>query len=636
MGIDGFLRQLNDAVDKTHVQRFTGQTLVVDALSWLYKACYGCALELSIGQETDQYVQCMLRKVNMIRSYGVAQVVLVFDGQRLPLKSLTQEKRQKHKEENRRRALQAMAVSKQLQGADRQDEVNKAYQLFQRSVSITPRIISTVINALREAGIPFVVAPFEADAQMVWMCKEGLAAGIVTEDSDVVVYCLTANVSCPVLVKLEDNGTAQAVSRSILHKNSAKTASNALLRKIHYLTSGEKEATRMFVQACVLAGCDFIDSLPNMGFATAVKHIFNFRGAPAHLRVQRLVSKLSSSGTKVPSNFMQEFFKAETIFFHHIIFNPQKRSCELLVDEKHINCFPDVLQRAKESLGITSTDEVGLTSNTQQEDLHAVATATKSFLGEVLSREIIEKIYKGEVCARTLCLLSDSPTSSQKQESFTGSQSGQSLTAFRETRSEFNDHARKISQGFSTIVRQREVKQLSPIATARQSEIKKCSQANKRAESLQTLMSVYKTASVVTTTATNEAVKQSTLTVRTRETDSKHFNGGKNNSKADVLGASASILSSTVSEVKASKVTAMKDLIAKHSPSVQAAKSRNVQKKSLKKVMSQNAPESRKRSQPGTKSENSSAACKKARTLEQKSMPDGSRTTLLDFFQQQQ
>ena len=45
--------------------------------------------------------------------------------------------------------------------------------------------------------------------QMVWMCKEGLAAGIVTEDSDVVVYCLTAHVSCPVLVKLEDNGSAQ-------------------------------------------------------------------------------------------------------------------------------------------------------------------------------------------------------------------------------------------------------------------------------------------------------------------------------------------------------------------------------------------------------------------------------------------
>ncbi|GMF16047.1 unnamed protein product [Phytophthora lilii] len=98
----------------------------------------------------------MLRKVDMMRGCGVAKVVLVFDGQRLPLKvrarrqllgdgedsldlfaalnlqSLAQEKRKSYKEDNRKRALQAMAASKRLQGTDRQDEVNKAYQFFQR------------------------------------------------------------------------------------------------------------------------------------------------------------------------------------------------------------------------------------------------------------------------------------------------------------------------------------------------------------------------------------------------------------------------------------------------------------------------------------------------------------------------
>ncbi|KUF91142.1 hypothetical protein AM588_10005099 [Phytophthora nicotianae] len=74
MGVDGFLRQLSDAVDRTHLQQFAGQTLVVDALSWLHKA------------DTDKYVQYMLRKVDMMRNCGVAKVILVFDGQRLPLK----------------------------------------------------------------------------------------------------------------------------------------------------------------------------------------------------------------------------------------------------------------------------------------------------------------------------------------------------------------------------------------------------------------------------------------------------------------------------------------------------------------------------------------------------------------------
>ncbi|KAL8004643.1 putative XPG/Rad2 endonuclease, PIN-like domain superfamily, 5'-3' exonuclease domain superfamily [Plasmopara halstedii] len=404
MGINSFLRQLNDAVDRTHLKEFAGQTLLVDALSWLHKACYGCAYELSIGRDTDKYIQYMLRKVDMLRSYGVAEVILVFDGQRLPLKSSTQEKRQTYKEENRKRALQAMADSKRLQGSEREDELHKAYQLFQRSVNISPAIIFNVMNALRAAQIPFVVAPFEADAQMAWMCKEKLAAGIVTEDSDVVVYCLTANVCSPVLVKLEENGYVQAVSRLILHKNSAKASSNALMRKIHYLTSGEKEATRMFVQVCVLAGCDFLDSLPNIGFATAVKHIYNFRGAPASLRVHRLVSKLSSSGTKIPTGFMQQFLNAEAIFYHHIVFNSTARSCDFLVNMGHENCFPDILQRAKESLCIAS-QERALPLVAEPDNLHSVVNSTKSFLGQIRSREVVEQIYKGEVCARTLCSL---------------------------------------------------------------------------------------------------------------------------------------------------------------------------------------------------------------------------------------
>ncbi|CAH0473773.1 unnamed protein product [Peronospora belbahrii] len=632
MGIDGFLRQLSDVVDKTHLEQFTGQILVVDALSWLYKACYGCAFELSTGKDTDKYVHYMLRKVDMMYSCGVAKIILVFDGQRLPLKSSTQEKRQKYKEEHRNRALEAMTVSKQLHGSDRQDEVNKAFQLFQRSVSITPQIISTVMNALRAKGIPFVVAPFEADAQMVWMCKEGLAAGIVTEDSDVVVYCLTANVSCPVLVKLEDNGSAQAVSRSILYKNSAKYPSNALLRKIHFLTSGEKEATRTFVQACVLAGCDFIDSLPNVGFATAVKRIFNFRGAPSHLRVQRLVSKLSSSGTKVPSGFMQEFYKAETIFFHHIIFNPKKRSCELLIDEKHINCFPDILQRAKESLGITSQD---LISDAQEDGLHALATATKSFLGGVLSREIVEKIYKGEVCARTLCINFDSPkTSLQQQECFDGSQSSaKALSASRELLGKCNGYSQKTDQGFSTVITRREVRQLSPIATAQQNESRKRSQANERAVSIRGLMSIYKTATVVTTPARYETSKGVRSTTQTLQTGPKHFNNGSNHSSTDASVPSTSILSTTVSEVKSSTVTSMsvKDLIAKHSQSIQEAKSPDDQE-IFTKVASQSAPESRKRSQTATKPVASIG--KKGRTFTDKPIPNGSCKTLFDFFQQ--
>ncbi|KAI9908765.1 hypothetical protein PsorP6_016669 [Peronosclerospora sorghi] len=611
MGVDGLLRQLGDAVEMTHLLQFAGQTLVVDALSWLHKACYGCAFELSTGMKTDKYVHYMLRKVDLLRSCNVSNVILVFDGQRLPLKSLTQEKRQRYKEENRKRALEAMAASKSLQGSDRQEEVNKAYQLFQR---------------------------------MVWMCKEGMAAGIVTEDSDVLVYCLTANVTCSVLVKLEDNGSTQVVSRSILHKNSAKTScmlilldllyvflisvdmllfpANALMKKIHFFMSGEKEATRMFVQVCVLAGCDFIDSLPNVGFATAVKHIFQFRGAPSHLRVQRLVAKLSTSGTKVPSDFVHEFHRAETIFFHHIIFNPKKRCCEFLVDEKHINCFPDVLLRAKESLGIVPLEEGNLTTTVQHEDVHA--STTKSFLGEIRSREVVEQIYWGKMCARTYRNLSQYP---REQQSFVQAEAEPLLSRYPEP-SGGSDNA--------AIVTQRKTLQLSPTMIAQKIENKKLWQANERVTSIQGLRSVYKIKTATETSATNEAQNWSISTPRTRVERHKFSNDGTKLMEPNSSGGSSASINILSTKVKSSKVIkmSMKELIANHSPSIDAAKHSDVDELPLK-VGSQSVPGLRKRARPAAKPITSSPSGKKPRALMPKTISSSGIKTLFDFFQRQ-
>ncbi|EGZ27261.1 hypothetical protein PHYSODRAFT_353392 [Phytophthora sojae] len=392
----------------------------------------------------------------------------------------------------------------------------------------------------------------------------------------------------------------------------------------------------MFVQVCVLAGCDFIDSLPNVGFATAVKHIFNFRGAPAHLRVQRLVSKLSSSGTKIPSDFMQQFLKAETIFFHHIVFNPKKRSCEFLISEKHNNSFPDILERAKESLGIASPgdkDEVDLTSIAQQQDLHAAATSTKSFLGQIRSREVVEQIYQGEVCPRTLRNLSKSPTSSQTVQYSGGYRSSQRVVNHAAELPTLdgdggrNGDSDEDQQGLSPTATRQAVKKSAPVMTAQQLENKKRAQAQERESSIQNLVNIYRKNAPPTAPSTNGEQRWMTLATRTRAAE------GTAPSSADASSSSAHILSSTTTAVKVSKVTAtsMKDLVMKHSQSVQASKSPEVQAAPTKTVP-QSAPESRKRSRPAAKPAANSA--RKARTLTSKSGPSSGRKTLLDFFKQ--
>ncbi|GMF16049.1 unnamed protein product [Phytophthora lilii] len=344
---------------------------------------------------------------------------------------------------------------------------------------------------------------------------------------------------------------------------------------------------------------------------------------------------------------MEHFLKAETIFFHHLIFNPKKRSCEFLINERHENCFPDILQRAKESLGIASPEvNVDLTSTAQQEDLHVVATSTKSFLGQVRSREIVEQIYKGEVCPRTLRNFSESPASSQSQPYSNGLQSGRRpdnvsnrMAELNGDHDDFGAHEGESNQDNPTKSTRREVYKPSPAMIAQQIENRKRSQAHERETSLHNLMNIYKATTVPReTAATTTTETQEWLTSKTRLADQKHSSAdaiGKAGSTAPSNPVSAArLVSSNTVIVKTSKVTttSMKDLIAKHSQSDPATTSPEV-KASIFKVVPQSATESRKRPRPAAKQPAANSA-RKSRTLSSKTVASSGKKTLLDFFKQ--
>ncbi len=43
-------------------------------------------------------------------------------------------------------------------------------------------------QALRAEGVEYIVAPYEADAQLYFLEREGYVDGIITEDSDLLVF----------------------------------------------------------------------------------------------------------------------------------------------------------------------------------------------------------------------------------------------------------------------------------------------------------------------------------------------------------------------------------------------------------------------------------------------------------------
>lgn len=59
----------------------------------------------------------------------------------------------------------------------------------------------------RIPGVRYVVAPYEADAQLGFLARNGHVDAVITEDSDVLLFGCTR-----VLFKLERDGTGQEVN----------------------------------------------------------------------------------------------------------------------------------------------------------------------------------------------------------------------------------------------------------------------------------------------------------------------------------------------------------------------------------------------------------------------------------------
>lgn len=96
----------------------------------------------------------------------------------------------------------------------------------------------------------YVVAPYEADPQIAYLEKEHHVDGVLTEDSDLLVFgCQT------VLFKLDQDGWCMEVARSRL----------GACKEFNFAGWTDKE----FRQMAILSGCDYLDNIQGLGLKTA-------------------------------------------------------------------------------------------------------------------------------------------------------------------------------------------------------------------------------------------------------------------------------------------------------------------------------------------------------------------------------
>lgn len=302
MGVQGLLQKVKSIVQQVHLSDFEGQTLAVDGASWLHKGVLSCAAELERGEPTEAFLNYPLAMVETMQLHGVSPLV-VFDGGMLPAKLSMHRQRAETRTLNRQKAANLIGTA----GAERTIDA-----ALRKAVGVTPEMARRLITELRARDIRYLVAPYEADPQLAFLVREGYAAAVVSEDSDLLPYGCAR-----VLFKLErDSARADLIELDDLQAvedNGAHLFDGAW--------DGEWSAWRdgLLQSMCVLAGTDYLASLPQVGIVkahAAVRRHRQLRAAACELgHAQRL-------DPAAVQEYARRAERAQLVFRHQLVYDP--------------------------------------------------------------------------------------------------------------------------------------------------------------------------------------------------------------------------------------------------------------------------------------------------------------------------
>ncbi|KAA3478993.1 Exonuclease 1 [Gossypium australe] len=319
MGIQGLLPLLKSIMVPIHIKELEGCSVAIDTYSWLHKGALSCSTQLCKGLPTSRHIEYCMHRVNLLRHHGV-KPVLVFDGGLLPMKIEQENKRASFcvallhfsgpvkvvltiilaftvetlgqidpwaRKENLARAVEHESCGNSA----------AAYECYQKAVDISPSIAHELIMVLKRENVCYVVAPYEADAQMTFLAISKQVDAVITEDSDLIPF------GCPrVIFKMDKFGQGVEFKSSMLQQN--KELSFAGFTK------------QMLLEMCILSGCDYLQSLPGMGLRRAHALMKKFKS------YDKVIKHLRYSTVSIPPLYEESFKKAILTFQCQRVYDP--------------------------------------------------------------------------------------------------------------------------------------------------------------------------------------------------------------------------------------------------------------------------------------------------------------------------
>ncbi|KRY38584.1 Translation initiation factor IF-2, mitochondrial [Trichinella spiralis] len=277
MGIKTLLPVVKAACRDVNIEEFRGKTVAVDASCWLHRALFGCAYQLATGIETDSYVKFCCKWIKVLLSYNI-RVIMVFDGRNVPAK----------KDTNNARKERRQSLKEKGQALSKSGKHREARQCFQQATEITFDMIA--IKSI--PNVDYLVAPYEADAQLAYLAQNGIAHLVISEDSDLIPFGCSK-----VLFKMDMLGNG------VLYEK----------EKLHLAMNVPEES------------CDYLENLPGIGIKKSIKFFQKAFDVDIRKALPKIPSYLNMPNLEVNESYIERFIEAENAFLYQLVFDPRKK-----------------------------------------------------------------------------------------------------------------------------------------------------------------------------------------------------------------------------------------------------------------------------------------------------------------------
>lgn len=356
MGIKELHKFLARTSSRNNLSKLRGSVLGIDAMCWLHRGCVSGAYELLTGQDTDKFLRFFVKMLMLCNTSGVKPIV-VFDGASIPAKAAEEAVRRERRLANTEKAKEEIA-SRKITSVAQVDP--KLRSMIIQAISVTSDMITRTMSVLRRLGVDFIVAPYEADAQLAYMYKQGVISGVVSEDSDLLAF------GCHRLIsKLDVNGDFMDVSLEWAFQGPDMPTKPPNVGELGKL---EKWTPALFTDLCILAGSDYkFGKIFGIGIKTAFDLLCKY------MSVDRLVAHIGEKkkwSKEEVSTYLSEFSFSKNAFMHHRVF-----------DIKHYLCV---------------TVE-GVTPDQEKEEKIAIPITV---VGEPIPPELVKGVLTGELDAK--------------------------------------------------------------------------------------------------------------------------------------------------------------------------------------------------------------------------------------------